>query len=484
MEEMLSMSNLTTSSAGRRILTLLDDNSFVEIGASVRSRSTDFNQSPKDAPGDGVITGYGSVGDRVVYVYAQDADTLGGSIGEMHARKIVNLYNLAKKTGYPVVGLLDSVGMRLAESTDALDAFGKIYAAMSDSSGVVPQIVAVFGNAGGGMAVLSELADFTFMEEKKAKLFIHSPNAVKGNFEEKLDTASSEYKAKEAGIVDAVASEAEIFEKLRSLLSFLPSNCESEADEVQTDDDLNRALGDIARLKGDTAAVISCIADDGLFFETKKDFAKGMVTGFIRLDGMSVGVIANRTEVLDEKGKSAQKFDNVLTVNGMYKACQFVNFCDAFNIPIVTFTNTKGFCNCINAEKGAATAAAKLVYAFSSASVAKINVIVGEAFGTAAVVMNSKSIGADYTYAWKGAKIGAMDGRHAAEILYQGENPSYIKEKAAEYDELQASSASAAARGYVDTIIEPSDTRKYVIGALEMLYGKEEAAPDRKHGTI
>lgn len=471
------MSNLTTSSAGKRILSLLDDNSFVEIGASVQARSTDFNMKPKDAPGDGVITGYGTINGGLVYVYSQDAGALGGSIGEMHAKKIVNLYDLAMKSGYPVIGLLDSTGMRLQEGTDALFAFGSIYKAMSDASGVIPQITAIYGNAGGGMAVLAGLSDFTLIAEKNGKLFVNSPNAVAGNYEAKKDTASAAYKA-EAGAVDVVADEAELADKIRELVSFLPDNCEDEAFSEESEDDLNRAAADMSACGSDTVLAIERIADDGVFFETKAAYARNMVTGFIRLNGATIGVVANRTQAGDEK------FEAVLTMAGIRKAVRFVEFCDAYSIPLLTLTNTKGFCNCENAEKGIAAEAAKLAYAFASATVEKVNVIVGEAFGSAAVIMNSKAIGADYTYAWENAKIGAIDGKHAAEILFDGEAQDVISSKAAEYDALQTTSASAAARGYVDTVIDPTDTRKYVIGAFEMLYGKDGLEPCKKRGTI
>ena len=473
------MSNLTNSSAGKRILSLLDENSFVEVGAEVQARSTDFNAAPQNAPGDGVITGYGCVDGRMVYVYSQNAGSLGGSVGEMHAKKILNIYRLAMKTGYPVVGILDSTGLRLSESTDALNSLGNIMKIMSRASGVIPQITVIYGNAGGGMSVLTELSDFVFME-KNGHLFLNSPNAVKGNYEEKCDTSSAEYKA-EAGTVDVIAEGNDLTAKVRELLSYLPDNCEDEAFNGESSDDLNRVSSDLAGLSKDTYQALLRIADDGEFFETRPFYGTSMVTGFIRLNGATVGVVCNRSEDITDKDK---KLKDVLTVPGLYKAVALVDFCDAFNIPILTLTSAKGFCNCENSEKNGSLAAAKLIRAFSGASVPKVNVVVGDIFGTAAIVMNSKSVGADYVYAWKNAKIGAIDGRHAAEILFEGESDSVISEKAREYDEKQGSTLSAAAHGYVDTIIDPSETRKYVIGAFEMLYGKESQAPDRKHSTI
>ncbi len=473
------MSNLTNSSAGKRILSLLDENSFVEVGAGVRARSTDFNEKPKDAPGDGVITGYGLINGRLVYVYSQDAGSLNGSVGEMHAKKIVNIYKLAMKTGYPVIGILDSSGLRISESTDALNSLGRIMNVMSKASGVIPQITVISGNAGGGMSVITELSDFVFMEED-GHLFLNSPNAVCGNYEEKCDTSSADYKSA-AGSVDVTASSADIWGKVRSLMGFLPDNCEDESFLTDTSDDLNRVSPDLAGLSKDTYQAVLRISDDGAFFETKSGYGKNMVTGLMRLNGSTVGVVCNRSEDITDKDA---KLKDVLTVPGVYKAVKLVDFCDAFNIPILTLTSVSGFCTCENSEKNGALAAAKLIRAFAGATVPKVNVIVGDSFGSAAVIMNSKAVGADYVYAWKDAKIGAMDGRHAAEILYEGESSSLIDEKAKEYDEKQGSSVSAAARGYVDTVIDPQDTRKYVIGAFEMLYGKRESEPERKHSTV
>ena len=477
------MSNLTSSSAGKRIASLLDENSFVEIGAEVTARNTDFNMETKKAPGDGVITGYGVIDGALVYVYSQDSSVLAGAVGEMHAKKIVNLYKLAMKTGAPVIGLIDSAGLRLEEATDALYAFGRIYRHQVMASGIIPQITAIFGNCGGGLALIPGMSDFTFMESRNAKLFVNSPNTVKENYEEKCDTASADFQSREAGTVDFVGTEDEILSSIRNLISFLPSNNEEEA-LAECSDDLNRVSADLVNCAGDTSIAFSQIADNNEFVEVKAAYAKSMVTGFIRLNGATTGCIANRTEVIGEDGKASEKFDAVLTVDGANKAASFVKFCDAFEIPILTLTNTKGYCTCKCAEKNMADAASKLVYAFADATVPKVNIYTKEAFGTASIVMNSKAAGADYTYAWKDAKIGSIDAKHAAEIMYDGADASVINEKAAEYDALQTSAASAAKRGYVDTIIDPSDTRKYVIGAFEMLYTKREDRPDKKHGTV
>ena len=478
------MSNATQSLASTRITSLLDANSFVEIGKSVTARSTDFNMTEKKAPSDGVITGYGVIDGNLVYVYSQDASVLNGTVGEMHAKKISALYDLAIKTGAPVIGLVDCAGMRLQEATDALEAFGGIYFKQTMASGMIPQITAVFGTCGGGMAVVPALTDFTFIEAKKGKMFVNSPNALDGNYTEKCDTAAADYQSKETGLIDAVESEEEILAEIRQLVSLLPSNFEDNDSFAECTDDLNRACEDIAACAGDTSIALSRIADNGIFFETKRDFGKDVVTGFLRVNGMTVGAVANRTEVYDAEGEKTEEFDGTLSARGARKAAGFVKFCDAFDIPVLSLTNVTGFNATVCSEKVMAKSIGELVHAFASATVPKVNVIIGKAYGTAYVAMNSKSVGADIVYAWDNAEIGMMDASMAAKIMYPGSEASVINEKAAEYRELQSSVESAAARGYVDTVIAPADTRKYVIGAFEMLFTKREDRPAKKHGTV
>ena len=478
------MSNATQSLANTRITSLLDANSFVEIGKSVTARSTDFNMTEKKAPSDGVITGYGVIDGNLVYVYSQDASVLNGTVGEMHAKKISALYDLAIKTGAPVIGLVDCAGMRLQEATDALEAFGGIYFKQTMASGMIPQITAVFGTCGGGMAVVPALTDFTFIEAKKGKMFVNSPNALDGNCTEKCDTAAADYQSKETGLIDAVESEEEILAEIRQLVSLLPSNFEDNDSFAECTDDLNRACEDIAACAGDTSIALSRIADNGIFFETKRDYGKDVVTGFLRVNGMTVGAVANRTEVYDAEGEKTEEFDGTLSARGARKAAGFVKFCDAFDIPVLTLTNVTGFNATVCSEKVMAKSIGELVHAFASATVPKVNVIIGKAYGTAYVAMNSKSVGADIVYAWDNAEIGMMDASMAAKIMYPGSEASVINEKAAEYRELQSSVESAAARGYVDTVIAPVDTRKYVIGAFEMLFTKREDRPAKKHGTV
>ena len=479
------MSNMATeNAASRRITSLLDAGSFVEIGGGVTARATDFNMQETKTPGDGVITGYGLIDGNLVYVYSQDASVLGGSMGEMHAKKIVSVYDMAMKMGAPVIGLVDCAGIRLQEATDALDAFGQLYLKQTLASGVVPQITAIFGSCGGGLAALAALTDFTFMEEKNAKLFVNSPNAIPGNTAQKCDTASPKFQSESAGLVDKVGTEEEILSDIRSLVCMLPCNNEEDASYDECTDDLNRLCADIENAAEDTAIALAQISDNGVVFEVKKDYAKDMVTAFIRLNGMTVGAVANRSKVYNEDAEVVAEFDGSLSTAGARKASQFVKFCDAFNIPVLTLTNVTGFDASKCAERNLARETAKLIYAFADATVPKVNVIIGKAYGSAYVAMNSKSIGADMVYAWPNAEIGMMDANLAAKIMYPDADRAAQTEKAADYRTLQSSPASAAGRGYVDAVISPAETRKYIIGAFEMLFTKREDRPAKKHGTV
>ena len=473
----------TTSQASQRINALLDENSFVEIGGLVTARATEFNLKQTETPSDGVVTGYGVIDGNLVYVYSQDASVLNGSVGEMHAKKIVNIYELAMKMGAPVIGLIDSAGLRLQEATDALNGFGEIYRCQAMASGVIPQITAVFGSCGGGLALIPAMTDFAFMEEKNAKLFVNSPNALEGNEISRCDTSAAAFQSEETGLVDMVADEPAILGQIRQLVSILPAN---NSDLAWTDctDDLNRACAQIANCVGDTAIALSQIADDGLFVEVKQDYAKDMAAGFIRLNGATVGAVANRTEICDENGEVVEKFDAVISPRGAEKAAEFVNFCDAFDIPVLTLTNVTGFAATTCSEKRMAKAAGRLTYAFANATVPKVNVIIGKAYGSAYVAMNSKAVGADITVAWPDAQIGMMDAKLAAKIICDGQGADAIDACAKEYEALQNNVTSAAKRGYVDQIVEPADTRKYVIGAFEMLSNKTEGRPEKKHGTV
>ena len=474
----------TTTLASQRIASLLDENSFVEIGGLVTARATDFNLKQTQTPSDGVITGFGVIDGNLVYVYSQDASVLGGSMGEMHAKKIAHLYDLAMKMGAPVIGLIDSAGLRLQEATDALNAFGEVYLKQTLASGVIPQITAVFGNCGGGLALVSALSDFTFMEGKKARLFVNSPNALEGNEISRCDTSAAAFQSEKAGIVDVVADEAEIFAQVRELIGMLPANNEENHSYIECEDDLNRICPDLAGCVGDTSVFAAQIADDQIFFETKRNYAREMVTGFIRMNGMTIGVVANRTEIYGEDGEVEEKFAPALTTRGCRKGADFISFCDAFDIPVLSLTNVKGFEATTCAERNIAREAARLTYAFANATVPKVNVVIGKAYGSAYVAMNSKAIGADMTFAWPEAEIGTMESHLAAKIICDGQGAEAIEACKEEYAALQNNVASAAARGYVDAIIEAPDTRKYVIGAFEMLFTKREDRPAKKHGTV
>lgn len=479
------MTNSAQTSAMNRIYTLLDDNSFVEVGAYITARSTDFNMQAKETPADGVITGYGTIEGALVYVYSQDAKVLGGSVGEMHAKKIENLYGMAMKMGAPVIGLVDCAGLRLQEGMDALAGFGKLYVCQSMASGVIPQIQAVFGNCGGGMAVACAMADFTFMEEK-AKLFVNSPNAIAENNE---DTSTAKFQSEEAGNVSVTGTEEEILSKIHTLVSVLPANNEDDMSYDECTDDLNRICEGLENCAGDTALALAMISDDSFYMEFKKEYEPNMVTALIRLNGITVGCVANRTESYEEGEKTAE-FEGGLTARGCEKAAQFINFCNAFNMPVLTLVNVNGYKGCKCTEKKIAKAAARLTYAYVNADVPKVTVVAGQATGTAGLTMGSKSIGADVVYAWKNAAIGVMEAVPAVKIMYaeeisESDNAgALINEKAAQYSEAQRSAEAAAKRGYVDDIIDAADTRKRVIAAFEMLYTKREDRPSKKHGTI
>jgi acetyl-CoA carboxylase carboxyltransferase component len=475
------MSKELTLSASDRIHSLLDDSSFVEVGAYVTARNTDFNTKDFETPADGVVTGYGTIDGRLVYVYSQDAAVLGGSIGEMHAAKIAKIYDMALKMGAPVIGLVDCAGLRLQEATDSLNAFGSIYLKQSMASGVVPQITGVFGVCGGGATIIPALSDITFMVKDSGKLFVNSPNALDGNYKEKLDTSDAGYQQENSALVDEVLEDdTALLGRIRQVVAMLPSNNEDDSNYADCTDDLNREIPNLEGLAGDARAVLTHIADNNVFVELKKEYAKDMVIGLIKLGGTTVGCVANQ---VSDGG-------DVLSTSGAYIAAEFVNFLDAFNIPILTLTNVKGYKATVAEEKGIAKAAAKLTYAFANATSAKVNVVMGDAFGSAYLSMNSKSIGADIEYAWPTAKIGTMDAEQAVKIMYADElsKDGFDKDKVAaakaEYVEKMSSAQAAAKRGYVDDIIEGAATRKRLIAAFEMLYSKREDRPVKKHGAV
>ncbi|PKM95839.1 MAG: carboxyl transferase [Firmicutes bacterium HGW-Firmicutes-1] len=474
--------------ARERVELLLDTNTFVELGAFVKQRATDFNLSVKEAPADGVVTGYGAINGRLVYVYSQDATVMGGALGEMHAKKITTIYDMALKMGAPVLALIDSAGLRLQEATDALEGFGILFLKQSLASGVVPQITAILGSCGGGAAVIPSLSDFTFMTEKNTKLFVNSPNALDDKSASFEKYASAAFHAENTGIVDFVCeSDAACLASMRNLVDLLPSNNYEESPLFETTDDPNRITEELALLANivehgvNARTIITSIADNNAAIEVKANYATEVVTSFVKLNGSTVGIVANHT--IGNEGK--------ITSIGCKKIVSFVKFCDAFNIPLVTFTDVAGFAATVAEERaGLSKAVAKMTYSFASATVPKINVIVNRAYGSAYVSQNSKHIGADFVFAWPTAVISVMDATAAVKIMYAEEiatssvSDEVIAAKSSEYANLQASPYVAASRGYIDDVIDPASTRKRLIAALEMLFTKRDFGPEKKHGTV
>jgi acetyl-CoA carboxylase carboxyltransferase component len=471
--------------ARERIEKLFDTNSFVEIGAFVKPRTTDFNLSIKEAPADGVVTGYGAVEGKLVYAYSQDATVLGGAIGEMHAKKIASIYDMALKMGAPIVAIIDSAGLRLQESTDGLEGFGNLFLKQSMASGVIPQITAVLGSCGGGASIIPSLSDFTFMTTKNAKLFVNSPNALDDKSADFESYASASFHGEKTGLADFIFESEEIcVNEMRRLINLLPANNGEECPLFPVTDDPNREPLELNSVVGnglDAKTLITSIADNGEVLETKATYAKEVVTAFIKLNGSTVGVVGHQTT----------ETDGALTINGCLKTITFIKFLDAFNIPVVTFTDVTGFEATAKAEQmGISKYVAKMTYVYASATIPKINVIANRAYGSAYVACNSKHIGADFVYAWPNAAISVMDASSAVKIMYADEiNTSeiageVIANKTAEFSAMQGSPYAAASRGYVDDIIAPVATRKRIIAALEMLYTKSEYGPNKKHGTV
>jgi len=484
------MSTKKQLSARDRIDVLLDDNSFVEIGALVNARTTDFNMASIETPADGVITGYGMIDGELIYVYSQDINVLGGAIGEMHAKKITKIYDLALKVGAPVIGLIDCAGMRLQEATDALNAFGELYFKQTMASGVILQMTGIFGTCGGGAAMIPALTDFTLMVKESGKLFVNTPNALADNEISKNNTSTSEFQSKEVGSIDYIGEDdVDVLMKIRELLLLLPGNHKAGNAYKTSIDDLNRENAALSSVK-DTVYILNDISDNYRFFEIKADYAREMTTGFIQLNGLTIGVFGNRTEILGDDGSVVERIEAVLTSAGAGKAADFVRFCDAFGIPVLSLVNVKGYAATIQEEKTIARASAKLVYELANATIPKVSVIIEKAFGSAYLTMNSKHIGADIVYAYPDASIGMMEASMAVKVMYAKEIDHsdnagvLIAEKTEEYDRQQTSPISAAKRGYVDDIIAPAATRKRLIAAFEMLYTKKENRPDKKHGTV
>jgi len=478
--------------ARERILKLLDEGSFVEIDAFVKHRCMDFDMPNTEAPGEGVVTGYGTVDGRLVYVYAQDFTVIGGSLGEMHAKKICKVMDMALKMGAPIIGMNDSGGARIQEGIDALSGFGEIFYRNTISSGVIPQISMIMGPCAGGAVYSPAITDFVFMVEKTSQMFITGPQVIKAvtgedvTFEE-LGGAGTHNSV--SGVAHFKCSnDEECIQQVRRLLSFLPSNNLENAPVYQCTDDLNRLSDKLTNIVPDDAnkaydmkEVIVEVVDNGDFFEVQPDFAKNIIIGFARMNGSTVGIIANQPKVLA----------GALDVNSSDKAARFIRFCDSFNIPIITFTDVPGYLPGVSQEhSGIIRHGAKLLYAYSEATVPKINVIVRKAYGGAYIAMSSKHLGADMVFAWPTAEIAVMGAEGAANIIFRKEianadDPIATRnEKIQEYRDKFANPYVAAARGYIDDVIEPDSTRPRIISALEMLASKRENRPAKKHGNI
>ena len=407
-----------------------------------------------------------------MFIYAQDVSVLGGSIGEMHAKKILSVYDMALKVGAPVIGLLDSSGVRLQESSDALESIGAIVKKSAEVSGSIPQILGVYGNCGGGLSVLTTMSDFVFMS-KDAKLYLNAADAVDA-CKNTGDTSSAEFRFSKSGQVDAIGTEDEIAEKIRSLVALIPGSNLADGAYDQCTDDLNRAAMDIENKRSDIAAFAAEISDSNVFFETKAGFACDMTTGFIKLAGSTIGIVGNNAAKDGER--------TVLSADGCDKAADFIRFCDAFEIPVLSVTNTEGYEATGCAERRLPRALARMTAAFAEADVARINLIAGKAYGSAYLMMNSKALGADLVYAYPDAEYGIMDANLAARII-SADDASKIDETADEFAERANGIENAARRGYVDRLINPVDTRKYLIDGFEMLFTKSDISGSKKHST-
>ena len=453
------MGEVQNNVALERIKQLVDNGSFVELQSDVVARSTDFSLCDKKEATDGVVTGYGLIDGRLVFLYAQNPDVLNGSLGEMHCRKIMEIYLQAVKIGAPVIGLIDCSGFRLQESTDALEGFGDVLMALQDAGGSVPLFTMIYGNCGGGLTLIPAMSDFNFIVKNEGRLFVNSPNTLENNYREKMDTSSGEYQSLYSGVVDEVLSAEEIRSKIALLLQILPANNTEGCVMGDTTDDLNRVINDMNETNYDVDVLVNNIADNYLFVETKKDFATDMLTGFIRLNGTTVGVVANRRECM--------------STMGMDKATGFIRFCDGYDIPLLTLSDAVRFETTASEEKTLARSMAAMTSAMIDAEVPKVCLIPRQAYGTPYLMMNAKSLGADFVYAWPNAQIGAMKGQLASKVL---KNVS-----ATEYDETHNSAVAQARRGYIHKLVDPQDTRKYLLSAFDLLYTKNKSVAFKKN---
>ena len=470
--------------ARERIALLLDPGSFVELDQFVTHRCTNFGMDQKQLPGEGVVTGYGTVDGRLVYVFAQDFTVEGGSLGEMHAAKIVKVQDLAMKMGAPLVGLNDSGGARIQEAVDALAGYGKIFFKNTLASGVIPQISCIMGPSAGGAVYSPALTDWIFMVKKTSQMFITGPQVIKSVTAEEV-TAEALGGAMTHNSVSGVAhfateSDEDCMTKVRYLLGFLPSNNMEEAPIVETgdspdrqDEGLKTIMPDNPNMPYNMKDVIRMTVDKGEFLEVQEHYAMNIITGFARFDGSTVGIIANQPA----------NMAGCLDCNASDKAARFIRFCDAFNIPLINIVDVPGFLPGTDQEFGGIIRhGAKMLYAYSEATVPKVTVITRKAYGGSYLAMCSQDLGADQVLAWPSAEIAVMGPAGAANIIFRGD-PN-VEEKTAAYVEEFATPYKAAERGFVDIVIEPQETRPRIITALNMLASKREARPAKKHGNI
>lgn len=477
--------------ARERIHFLMDEGSFEEIGMLVTHRSTDFGMEKEQYLGDGVVTGYGTINGRLTYVFSQDFTVFGGSLSETHAEKICKIMEMAMKNGAPLIGLNDSGGARIQEGVVSLGGYADIFYRNVQASGVIPQFSAIMGPCAGGAVYSPAITDFILMVENTSYMFVTGPNVVKTVTHEEVtseELGGATTHATKSGVTHfACANELEAISHVKKLLSYVPQNCEETPANLpyemgdESREALNTLLPEISSQPYDIRDVISALADTDSFFEVHKDYAENIVVGFARLAGRSIGIVANQPAYLA----------GVLDSNSSTKAARFVRFCDCFNIPLLVLEDVPGFLPGTDQEwNGIITNGAKLLYAFSEATVPRITVITRKAYGGAYDVMNSKHIGADMNYAWPTAEIAVMGAKGAAEIIFKkeitsAENP---KEKWLEkeklYSDIFANPYRAAERGFVDEVIEPSQTRIKLIKAFKMLENKVVNNPRKKHGNI
>ena len=477
--------------ARERLHFLLDEGSFEEIGMLVTHRSTNFGLDKQKFLGDGVVTGYGTINGRLVYVFSQDFTVMGGSLAEAHAEKICKVMDMAMKNGAPVIGLNDSGGARIQEGVVSLGGYADIFYRNVRASGVIPQISAIMGPCAGGAVYSPALTDFISMVEGTSYMFVTGPNVVKTVTHEEVsseDLGGASTHSTKSGVTHfSCENEITCIENLKRLISYMPQNCEEQPrdlDYAAGDENrpgLDSIVPDNANQPYDIKEVVSEIVDEGSFLEVHKDYAENIVVGFARLAGKSIGIVANQPAFLA----------GVLDINSSNKAARFVRFCDSFNIPLLVLEDVPGFLPGTDQEwNGIISNGAKLLYAFSEATVPRVTVITRKAYGGAYDVMNSKHIGADLNYAWPSAEIAVMGAKGAAEIIFRKEIKEAAdpeakwKEKEAEYAELFANPYNAAARGYVDEVIKPHQTREKLIRAFQMLQNKVDNLPRKKHGNI